>query len=79
MASHSRDEPSKDMSEYEDIDEPDELAYSGLKITGVAHSFFLDDYVVPRFCDCCSDLIWGFSRQGYTCEGALPPEEAGSS
>lgn len=69
MATTSRGEPYEDPSVDEELSESEEIPTGKRKVTGVAHSFFLDDYVVPRFCDCCSDLIWGFSRQGYTCSG----------
>jgi hypothetical protein len=71
MASSSLRESVDDPLVHEQLSDSEEVPTGTRQVTGVAHSFFLDDYVVPRFCDCCSDLIWGFSRQGYTCSGML--------
>jgi hypothetical protein len=69
MASSSHEEHREDPSVDEELSDIEEVPTGTRQVTGIAHSYFLDDYVVPRFCDCCSDLIWGFSRQGYTCSG----------
>lgn len=64
-------QPNRIDDEFDDDDLSDSETTQAMTrtITGVAHSFYLDDYVIPRFCDCCSELIWGFSRQGYSCSG----------
>lgn len=69
MATTPRSGTHEDLLVDGQLSDAEDIPTGKRQVTGISHSFFLDDYVVPRFCDCCSDLIWGFSRQGYTCSG----------
>lgn len=55
------------------LQQEERLEAERLKPTGVPHSFFLDDFLIPRTCDHCRKIMWGLNKQGYRCAGTNNP------
>jgi len=36
-------------------------------ISNIPHKFYLDDFIVPRYCNFCGEFVFGLTKQGFTC------------